>query len=176
MPQAITPQDFPSTPADPARDRWTAGKMRHVVNGLDGAEVVIVTNVTSGSAARGRLVGVSDTGSRNDGARVHVEATLSDGTKQVTWYRLDRTGVVIDLSPSPRARHRSYSSWLAEGSAAIDYAKTRWPEHRDGTWSVTARATHHLWVSFQPAGTAIYEARTYQVMVSDLAAPAPVGV
>lgn len=125
---AIRAQDFSSSTRDALRDRWTGGKLRHLVAALDGAPVAIIVDKATGFALVGaRLVGVRSGSLYVDEAQVIVETTHADGTTTRTAYRASAIGdTVIPLGErvGRGAKWDLTDAVRREARAAIDRAMT----------------------------------------------------
>jgi hypothetical protein len=140
---AVRAQDFSSDTTDTTRDRWTIGKMRHLVAALDGTPVVITLDRHSGFAVIGaELLGCTEHPLK--GAQVRVKSTFDNGETSLTDYRLAEVGdTIIPLDGRVGGRGAKWialESYRAETSAAIAVAQR---EHGDtegrswGRWSAT---------------------------------------
>jgi hypothetical protein len=152
----ITARDFSDRTTDTLRDRWTQGKMRHVVAALDGRPVVVVLEAGTGFTMVGvRLLGVRDNFYGGAG-RVLVESTFEDGTTSVLAYRLEDVGPIVELEGpvvGGGVRFRAVETYRAEVSAAIRFAQERHgkPEGRNwGAWRVGYVGADFLDVTYEP--------------------------
>lgn len=139
----ITPQDFSPSTIDPQRDRWTAGKLRHVIDALRGEPVLIVTDTMTGHAEQGVLVDV-----------LPENRVVIDGhPRPRPVAHLDfKCGVIVPLTErGARAKWDALNSYRDEGTAAIRAAR---PEaeaagHTYGKWSAVP-GLRDVHVTYEP--------------------------
>lgn len=132
---AITPADFSETTGDPNRRRWTAGKMRHVVDALGGSVVAItVDNFTGHTIVGARLDSVRKT----PGYGTHEVLVVSAIGR--TWYSLENLGgaiIPLDEGFSTGAKYRALEARRVEAMKAIRQAKESHPGNTRGAWTAT---------------------------------------
>lgn len=151
---AIRAQDFDNVLTDYA-DRWTAGKMRHLVDALQDAPVLVVVDRRTGYALLGARL--TYCGPARPG-RVNVECTLEDGTTQVTAYFLADIGDTIvplsedTLRPGGGPRWRALRAYQDEVSAAIASARRLHGESAGRAWGAWTGICGEVGVSvrYQP--------------------------
>lgn len=135
---AILASDFSESTTDTLRQRWTTGKMRHVVAALDGALVAITTDRQTGHTEVGvRLTRVTSSGQVHSGPRVEVERTLPNGSTQRTLFRLDEVGeaiIPLDEGFSTGVKWVAIKAYRDEGSAAIRIAREEHGEAEGRAW------------------------------------------
>lgn len=88
---AILASDFSRSTSDQTRHQWTGGKMRHLVNALNGTPVAIIGDNQTGFVLANVRLSVSVTPDEF----VTVESLLSDGIVQRVNYRLWKLGETI---------------------------------------------------------------------------------
>lgn len=124
---AIRAQDFSQLTTDDDRNRWTGGKMRHVLAALGDAPVVITTDNQTGHT----LVNVTLTGLRTGwagcGYELGIHSEFSDGTGSTLWHRLDSIGdTIIPLTDAGEgAKWRATRSFNDEASYAVELAQAQ---------------------------------------------------
>lgn len=149
---AIDVRDFSTHTTDPRRETWTAGKMRHVVNALKGAPVVLTTDRHSGHTRVGVVLeGIAP---NRGGQGYGVQARDQFG---VTLYPLDRIGAVIAPLSSSTAKWDALRAEGDERSAAVSAARADAPDTGEMSvplrWEATSGA-HEVYVRAVPAADA----------------------
>jgi hypothetical protein len=157
--------DFSERTTDRDRDRWTLGKLRHVVKASAGRPMIVT--IEGLMYINVRLVGTSTSGMSNPGPRIHVEHAYIDQNgerkTQVTWYLIDKLGPVIGcMVPWLADRNErgddfsdaAVRSYREEIRAAINLASER---HGDaegrscGRWSGKPGSYDgEVWVEYEP--------------------------
>jgi hypothetical protein len=123
----IRAQDFSQLTTDDDRNRWTGGKMRHVLAALGDAPVVITTDNQTGHT----LVNVTLTGLRTGwagcGYELGIHSEFSDGTSSTIWHRLDNIGdTIIPLTDAGQgAKWDAVRSYREEASHAVELAQAQ---------------------------------------------------
>jgi hypothetical protein len=149
---AILASDFSDRTTDVLRDRWTLGKLRHVIKALAWAPVAITTEAQTGGTLIGaRLLDAFD-GGPSRGNRLTIQTELSDGTTQTTNYRADSLGLAIiplaDERTGMGPKWAALDSWREEKRAAIDLARAAHPDWSYGRFEATP-AGDHVSVTFE---------------------------
>lgn len=131
----ILPTDFANFTDDSDYRRWTAGKMRHVIDALAGVPVIVTTDKNSGST----LVGAQLTGLADEGRRVVVQYR-ADAVHAVHHHLWDIGEAITPLyelhMPGTAAKWRAIKAYRAEQTTAIDAARKAFPDvDRYGVWS-----------------------------------------
>lgn len=183
----IEARDLSDTLTDPLRETWTAGKMRHVVAALNGTRVAIVVEKSTGfTMADVRLLNVTPTGLTNDGARVIVESTLSDGTVMPTRYDLHGIGPIVTLDPEADRtdggpKFRALNTAREEKAAAISKVREEMGDPY-GTFTATLGLNYvdvlYTPASNPPPGVDVGERAYRRVPAADLGdvfVPAQIG-
>jgi hypothetical protein len=121
--------DFSTSTADALRNRWTVGKMRHLIAALGDATVIVEIDSRTGFALMGRLTEVFNGGPIR-GNRLTVVTVLEDGTEHATHYNLNNVGAVMVLpGQGKRAEHSAkwdaLKSYGDERMAAIDHVRPK---------------------------------------------------
>lgn len=136
----IRARAFSDSLKDADRDRWTVGKMRHVLAALGETPVIINTDWQTGHT----LVNVTLTGLRTGwcvGYEVGIRSIYSDGSGGVVWHDLANLGDTIIPLPGLDTRHgdakwKAVRSFMDECSHAVELAQTQHGETRKwGSWS-----------------------------------------
>jgi hypothetical protein len=149
--EIIHARDFESTPTSPTYDRWTLGKLRHLIAALDELDdrTVIAQVSYTGFAVVGVIRRAFYAGAGR-GARV-VIATEA-GT---TAYRVAELGAIV-LMPTPAApraasaRHRAVALMRAEGMAAVRRAQAEHGADRKwGNWQYVP-TEDGMYVTYEP--------------------------
>ncbi len=151
---AITPQDFSSSTSDVLRDRWTVGKMRHVVAALAGRPVAITTDRMTGSTRIGVTLRDVQGLRHGTGYGVVVESTFEDGTTSGTLFDLHSLGVIIPLDygvGEKDAKWTALETYRQESSEAIRQARETHPELGYGRWNGTP-CFDCVSVTYEPQG------------------------
>lgn len=133
-------------------DRWTAGKLRHLVAALDGAPVAVVTDNRTGHAPINvRLTGV--VAMRGGGRGLTYEFVDARFGVGVAWD--SQVGVVLPLTAEgANAKWRAVESVRRERSAAIQRAQA---EHGDaegrawGRWTAEPVGLDEVAVRYEPS-------------------------
>jgi hypothetical protein len=140
----ITARDLnkPSV-TDPLYNRWTVGKLRHVIAALRGRRVVVTTDSQSGHAIFGcRLIRAFE-GGAGRGPRLTVEYDLGDGDTQRTNFYVPSLGDTIVPFPGETWGDRgpkweALDRWRTENRAAIERAQhEHMAEHPYGRWEAS---------------------------------------
>jgi hypothetical protein len=134
----IRAQDFSQLTTDDDRNRWTGGKMRHVMAALGDTPVVITTDNQTGHT----LVNVTLTGLRTGwagcGYEVGIASTFSDGSGRTVWHRLDSIGdTIIPLpvdSAHGDAKWKATRSYNDEASYAVELAQAQHGQREGREW------------------------------------------
>lgn len=115
---SIDARDFNQNTADPNRNLWTAGQMRHLVAALGDTPVVVVAEKRTGHTMVGvRLTGVRQTPGYGT-FQVCVERDDADGVTRRCWHPLFNIGTVVILGDS-QAR------WTALRSHSTEYTNAK---------------------------------------------------
>lgn len=144
----IRARDFSDKTTDFLRDRWTAGKLRHVIAALDRREVAITVETLTGHTVMGvTLVGLSSD-------RLYIAYGGAMGT---TAHFIPSLGDTItpldDPSATKGAKWTAVETWLGEKCAAIRVAKEEHGEcegRTDGRWEATPQGSS-VHVRYTPA-------------------------
>lgn len=144
----IRARDFSDKTTDVLRDRWTVGKLRHVIAALDRREVAITVDNLTGHTA----IGVTLVGLGTD--RLHIAFGGAMGT---TAHFVPSLGDTItpldDPSITKGARWTATETWREEKWAAIRVAKEEHGEcegRTDGRWEATPQGSS-VHVRYTPA-------------------------
>lgn len=155
---AIHVRDFSARTTDVDRDMWTAGKMRHVIDALNGSPVAITVDGQTGHTVIGvRLVGIVP-GGNGDHARVRIESSHETETGAVACstqaHLLFTLGPVITpLMPAAGdAKWHALDTHREECSAAIAYASARHGEVEGRAWGswTAAPGARDVTVTYRP--------------------------
>lgn len=137
----IRAQDFSQLTTDDDRNRWTGGKMRHVLAAIGDAPVIITTdNQTGHTMINVRLAGLR-TGWAGCGYEVGIIDTYEDGPEggRTVWHRLDSIGdTIVPLAGADNAKWTAVRSYRDEASYAVELAQLQHgkPAGREwGNWS-----------------------------------------
>lgn len=118
----IRASDFSDSVSDTLRDRWTDGKMRHVIAALAGDPVIVTTDSGSGHSLVGvRLVGITPDPHGSSLLRIESE----HGVTAYSAFMLGDT--IVPLAGRGRTRGAKWDaldSYRRERSAAIAVART----------------------------------------------------
>lgn len=133
---AIRARDFSRDSKDPSHNRWTVGKMRHLVDALAGSPVAIITDNQTGHA----MIGVTLESTYHNGHEgiVLVRATTDDES-WTTAYTLTQLGETIiplretSKAPNGSAKWRALRTYSDEAAAAIRIAKSH-PDNARNQW------------------------------------------
>lgn len=125
----IRAQDFSDSLKDDDRNRWTGGKMRHVLAALGDTPVVITTDNQTGHT----LVNVTLTGLRTGwagcGYEIGIKSTFADDSGQTVWHRLDGIGdTIVPLAldgAHTDAKWKATRSFNDEASYAVELAQAQ---------------------------------------------------
>ncbi len=109
--------------------RWTAGMMRHLIHALDGHQVLLTTNASSGFTVVARLLRLR----RTPGYGTHqvlAETQLDDGRTQRTWYPVFAAGEAVTPLPTQggdagRIKWAALDSYRDEASRAVDQVRAQ---------------------------------------------------
>lgn len=136
----IRAQDFSPSLADGDRNRWTGGKMRHVLAALGDTPVVITTDNQTGHT----LVNVKLAGLRTGWAGCGYELGIVDTYEgcpeggRTVWHRLDSIGDTI--VPLPVKGAHGDAKWTAtrsfrdDASHAVELAQARHGQREGREW------------------------------------------
>lgn len=132
----IRAQDFSQLTTDDDRNRWTGGKIRHVLAALGDAPVVITTdNQTGHTLINVRLVGLR-TGWAGCGYEVGIKSVFEDGSGSTVWHRLDSIGdTIIPLTDAGEgAKWKATRSFNDESSFAVELAQAQHGKREGREW------------------------------------------
>lgn len=151
---AILASDFSRSTSDQLRRQWTGGKMRHLIDALNGAPVVIIIDEQTGFA----MVNVRLRLSMLPNEFVTVESTLPDGTVHQVDYRLWKLGeTIIPLTGAlDNVKWNALRAYNDEQDAAIRLASAAHgaPEGRSwGNWAATPTGGKATRVTYTPITT-----------------------
>jgi hypothetical protein len=132
---AIRARDFSNSTTDVLRDRWTEGKLRHVIAALNGAPVVVTLDRQTGHTVVGATL-------VRTGSTYSYDSALIVGTEYGTCgYFLPSVGdtIVPLLEPvvTKGAKWVALDSWRLEQGAAIALAREARPDLDYGKWEAT---------------------------------------
>lgn len=154
----ILASDFSDRVTDTLRDRWTFGKMRHVIGALDGSPVAITTDNLSGHTLLGvRLTGLTET--INCGPCVVIDGDGPEWPRPCAYPLRSLGSAIVPLDSETGARGAKWTAldtYRTESSAAIAQAKQDRPECDYGKWSATPARSSVAWrydPQNGPAGT-----------------------
>lgn len=141
---AIRASDF-DPPTHPNRSQWTVGKLRHVIEALDGVPVTLITEDRSGFCYVGvRLIGTDREDVRGAVDVLVFELTGPDGDiteKRTAVSSLGTTIVPLVDTASPGAKWRAVKAYQAEVAAAVQQARVGRDDDGRGTWTASCAAT-----------------------------------
>jgi hypothetical protein len=149
---AILASDFSQSTADTLRTRWSVAKMSHAILALAGAPVVITPEKRTGFS----LVGVELVKAYHDslgGDRVQVKTTFTDGTEQLTNYRLVEFGEAIIPLTQNNAKWTALKTYRDQVSHAIRIAASAHGEAEGrawGAWKGTPLSLTEVDVTYTP--------------------------
>lgn len=148
MGSAVTPHSFSERVTDKDRDRWTAGKLRHVIAAAAGRRVIITTDKQTGHTLIGaRLEGLRQT--PGYGTYQYLYAwEYAPGKIQRTWGRVDDLGPAI-IGMDCGLHFPAMELHREERSAAIKAAREAMPDCTYGAWEATPGADYVV-VRFTP--------------------------
>lgn len=154
----ILARDFSTSTADVNRDRWTPGKLRHVIAALAGVPVVVTVDRQTGHTLVGAQLVRAFNGGPGRGERVAIKIRFADGTENVTNYYLPSVGGAITPLARPEGC-KSDPKWVAtdsyrrEVSAAIQTAQARHGECEGRCWGAWSGecAEYGVMVSYRPS-------------------------
>ncbi|MFF4777477.1 hypothetical protein ACFY05_31940 [Microtetraspora fusca] len=132
----INARDFCSDTTDPLRDRWSVGKLHHVIKALDGARVAVtVARGTGTTLLDAVLKSTSFSGSYACG-EVLIATTVSNGTEQQTRFPVVDLGMILPLDDTTArdAKWIALDSYREQGSKAITTAQDLYAESTGRQW------------------------------------------
>jgi len=159
----VLASDFSNSLSDPVRERWTGGKLRHLIDALRGEPVVITTDAGNGHTIVGARLHMN-LGRPNE--RVDVEYRVSDDLVQRVNYPM--VGIGAAIIPLTQAGHGA--KWDALDSYRVERMNAVMavqkihgdPEGRSwGTWHASPRGEQgRIVVSYEPYPAATNPADT----------------
>lgn len=145
---AITSHDFHPYTTDKDRDRWTAGRLRHVIAALEGRRCILVAdNQTGHSLIGARLRGLRQTPGYGT-YQYLVEWEYEPGKTQSTWHRVESLGPVIISMDAP-LKYAALELARQESTAAVTAARAALPECTYGAWKAEP-GPDYVMVRFAP--------------------------
>lgn len=157
---AILASDFSQSTTDAQRTRWNVAKMSHLIEALAGEPVVITTDRLTGSSLVGAELVRAFHGGTGRGERVAVKLTLSDGTEQITNYRIVEVGEAIIPLVESNAKWTALRTYSDQVSHAIKIAKSAHGETEGrawGAWKGTPLSLTEVDVTYTPhTGNSFY--------------------
>lgn len=122
----IRAKDFSDSTKDDDRNRWTGGKLRHVLAALGDSPVIITTDTQTGhTAVNVRLTGLREK-PYGGGYQVAVAYNYADGSGQTLWHRLDDLGdTIVPLSGADNAKWAAKKSYQDDASYAVELAQAQ---------------------------------------------------
>lgn len=148
MGSTVTPESFSQRVTDRDRHVWTAGKLRHVIDALQGRRVVITADKQTGHTLIGaRLQGIRRTPGYGTYQYLY-EWEYAPGQTQRTWGRIESLGSAI-IGMDCGVHFEAVELARQEASAAIKAAREALPECTYGAWNATP-GPDHVMVRFEP--------------------------
>lgn len=142
---AILASDFSryNLAADPNRNTWTGGKLRVLIEALQGAEVIVTPDTR---------LGITYIGTKLDGLRQSLYSSSYEVLIEGTWYLAFKFGATI-IPTDPEAKARAWEIQHTEERAAVMLAQIEL-ENTPRNYGAYSAECHADWVSviYTPAG------------------------
>ena len=129
MASAIEPSDFSNSTSDPLRDRWTTGKLRHVIAAARGHKAIVT--IEDLAYVDVELVGLYDASLAR--LVVRYQWGAGEGEHTDTRYLLHGIGPIVVLG-STNAKWTALETHRNEVSAAIEVAREAHGEAEGRAW------------------------------------------
>lgn len=125
----IKSRDFGTRTTDIQMTQWTNADLEHVIDALEGRDLIIEVDKQTGCSTTGRLVGQTTSGSCGGAsATLHVRHEYAPGQFQQTNYLIFNVGVIVDLTTDLTADGGKWDALDRKRRAereALDQAKAK---------------------------------------------------